>query len=163
MAWHSVFFFLACWLLQPEGAVFCTFSLHLCARRLLMKMSLKGQAVFWNFLVLALTLEFSSSSHSRERKPLSQRWCSDSSACSQAVEKVPWLLFFLSFFVLLGDQQGGGVSKAMWKVNRLDYKIGYLRLCTRAFLDSFSSFLCFLSFFSVPVLSHSSFSWLSLP
>lgn len=126
MAWHSVFF-LAYWLLQPEGAVFCTFSLHLCARRLLIKMSLKGQAVFCNFLVLALPLEFSSSSHSRERKPLSQRWCCDSSACSQAMEKVPWLLFFLSFFVLLGDQQGGGSPRPCGKRIGWNIKLGIFR------------------------------------
>ena len=124
MAWHSVFFFLASWLPQPEGAVFCTFSLCLCAWRLLIKMSLKGQAVFWNFLVLTLTLEFSSSSHSHERKHLSQRWHSDSGACSQAVGKVPWLLFFLSFFVLLGDQQGGASPRPCGKWIVWNIKLG---------------------------------------
>lgn len=81
------------------------------------------------------------------------------------MENVPWLLFFLSFFVLLGDQQRGGVSKAKGKGTGWNVKLGLFSFVPGGpWMISFLSFvfsLFFRSCASVPLSQPASRKFLS--
>lgn len=131
MARHAVFFFWLSGCCSQRGLYF-VLAHYLGAWRILIKMSLKGQTVFWNLLVLTSNLEFRSCSHICERKPMTQRWCLASSEWDRALGQIPPLLFFLSLFFSEISRTVGASPRlydlVKWRVKSLEFKFGFFIL-----------------------------------
>lgn len=100
-----------------QRGLYFALSHYVSAWRVLIKMSLKGQAVLGNFLILILNLEFSSCSQEEALAPkmMLRPQCMKS---GHGLSSSAAVLFVLPCFAWRSAERG--IFKALWKVNRLE-------------------------------------------